>query len=247
MIKIPLPLLERVTTDTCKENELVVLPIDGDIGFEEYFFYKANEVRKAKHLFAPKERTEIILTYPSPPNERTSPQYTDTLFERFFETPSVVAHNQLFEGCFGIDISAYINHWDTKEFLDLMSFVKKNPQITFVLFVYSNNSNEDAAMLSFINQFIEISLVQFDTPSCDRLAAYTCDQLRNVSLIIDASFEGFIRDCYDDLSVGYDFADAVVNSLRSRMNEATLEDVRSIVDRLIKQYGTSSRNDGFGY
>ena len=65
MAKIPDDILNQCNADTCCDNEIVILPEKGDVGFEEYFDRKVDMVIEAKHLFTPVEQNKILLAYPN--------------------------------------------------------------------------------------------------------------------------------------------------------------------------------------
>ena len=102
-------------------NELAVLPENGDCGFIEYFDYKADRIIEMKKIFSSfSSQNKLMLEYPGADCKESD------VFERFFESPSVIADNHNFEGLFAIDISNYINKLEHERFQALISYIKAN-------------------------------------------------------------------------------------------------------------------------
>ncbi len=247
MNKIPAEILANCSAENCLQNEIIILPSDGDAGFEEYVNYKAEEIRKKKHLFIDKKKTILLLSYPSPPEEKGDKRYSETLFERFFESPSILASNQVYQGCFGIDVSSYISDTANEKFLDLMSFIRKTPETTYILFVYTNNVNEAESMITSVNQYADFTPVIFSLPEASHLAKYICDRLRDNNIQVDRFVEEYLSEVLKDLSLGYDSAEYIVKILNTRNYNGTQDEARALIPEIISNLGISTRHDSFGY
>ena len=242
MNKIPAEILSKCTAETCLQNEIAILPANGDAGFEEYFFYKAEEMKKRKHLFTKMEKTALLLSYPSPPDEKGDRRFSEMLFERFFASPMILAGSQVFCGCFGIDISAYLSETTNNKLLDLMAYIRNTPETTYVLFAYTNNVNEADSLISAVNQYADFVPVRFSLPDAARLSEYICGGLRG-----DESVRKSIYEAVKDLKLGYDSADYLIKYLKSRNGSGDPEDIKAQIPDAIDSLQINSRNDSFGY
>ena len=175
MKKLKKELLNELTPQNCCMNELVVLPKNGDVGFEEYFHYKTREVMRAKKIFSKPKYNGLMLSYPGPDAKEP------LVFERFFESPSVVACNHNFEGCFAIDISSYIGKTGEAGFEKLIAYMHDNPDMVFQLFMYSDNKIEVKQMYEYLARYDEIRLVNIPLPDAEMLTDYTLSEIGRAS------------------------------------------------------------------
>lgn len=247
MNKIPAEILVSCTRQNCLCNEIVILPINGDAGFEDYFLYKAEEVRQKKHLFVSQEKTALLLTYPSPPEEKEDKRYSETLYERFFESPTILANNQIYQGCFGIDISAYISKTTNEKFLDLMSYIRNTPQTVYTLFAYTNNINEAESLITAVNQYADFIPIYFSLPDESSLAKYLCDRLRDDNIQIDRFVEEYLAEVLKHYKLGYDSGEYIAKMMHSHGFKGTLEEIKALVPNIIDSLNTSVRDNSFGY
>ena len=234
----------RCTPETCCMNELIVLPTSGEAGFEEYFSYKVSLMHKAKRLYSKVEDSQLILTYPTPPSDNNK---SEKLFPLFFESPTIVARNHDFNGCFGIDITSYINNTTNDCFLDLMVYIRNHPEVTFVLFVYSHNANEVSSLYNAINQYIDIRLINIPLPNAEQLSVYTCDSIRNYCLSIDNAVEGYLYNFYTNKNLGYDSADYLARYLKTKNYNGDLETLMRVLEQIGDTLSADTQLSGFGY
>lgn len=208
MNKISPELLSRCDKAACCANEFVILPPDGDSGFEEYFLYKARRSRVKKHLVLREEQTRLILKYPSP-------MAGDAVFNRFFDSPAVVAANQEFEGCFGIDLTEYLNRTSDPRLDQLIQFIRRHPAVTYVLFVYTQDLRKGTSLLGALDRYFPLQPLQIPLPDTDRLTEYLSDLVGG-----DGGFEKpveeEIRAFFSSAASGYDTADFLARELRER-------------------------------
>lgn len=225
---------------TCLRNELVILPQNGNVGFEEYVQHKAREIAKVKNL-SPYIENQLILTYPTP----ESREYL--IFERFFESPSVVAYNHVFEGCFAIDVTAYINKQNNDNFLKLISYMLTNVDTVFTLFIYTNNKNEVQKMFDCLSQYMDINLVEIPLPGPQALADYTVDKIREFSLHVSSSVTEYLSQYYETKQFGYDDADYFVRYLRQAGYSGDLRTIKKLVQELSNKDSRHMPSTGLGY
>ena len=84
-------------------------------------FYHLLEIRSA--------RKDSLLLSLSMPDYGSS----DFAMNEFLESPSVYAGNAVYSGTFAIDVSSYTHRTNHRFFRMLMSFIRSNPQIEFIL------------------------------------------------------------------------------------------------------------------
>lgn len=241
MKKLSTSVLEKCNATNCIFNEFIVLPDEGDVGFEEYFDYKTREVIKYKRIFSPMKQNRLMLAYPSPDTK----DYM--VFNRFFESPYIVGCNHEFEGCFGIDISAYIGKTKDEHFEMLMSYIRSNPSVVYVLFAYSNNKNEikklyDTVMLYENYRYMEISL-----PTPNELCEYTMSHIRDFSLHIKRPVAVHLESYFQENCCGYETADYIIRRLKSSGYDGELEGLQNLLAENILSKNMPGSSLGFGY
>ncbi len=227
MNKISQELIGRCGRTTCCANELVILPNDGDAGFEEYFYRKAAQVREVKHLFVREEQTALILKYPGPSEQRQE-------FNRFFDSPEVAARNQQFEGCFGIELTDYLRAVSDPKLEDLIRFITRNPPITYVLFAYAHDPKDGYPLLRTLDQYFPLQMIHIPLPDADKLTVCTGELIRGICGDYDGAFDDEIRAFFAAGPAGYDTAEFFVRELREREfrgeEEVLLDTIRYMKD-----------------
>jgi hypothetical protein len=241
MLRIDKSILEKCNSGNCSQNELIILPMDGDSGFETYFDHKSVAVKKVRKIFSPLEQNKLMLAYPKPESRDLS------LFDRFFDSPSIVARNHDFEGCFAIDISAYINKETDDHFIELMSFVRNSPNIVFVLFMFTNNLNEIRSMHDNISQFGFFRLLSIPLASPRALTDYTIHHIRDFTLHVLNAVDEVLYDFYTQKSYGYDMADFIVRQLRNAEYLGDLDGIKTVLEETLRSQGVSGSSSNFGY
>lgn len=241
MDKLNKELLNSCTAENCCTNELVVLPQEGDVGFEEYFEHKSKEIVKAKKIFSPLDQNKLMLAYPRPDAREAF------VFQRFFESPSIVARNHEFEGCFAIDISAYIGKTDNEFFEKLMAFMRSNKNTVFLLFLYSNNKNEIQNMYDYLSRYDEIRMVNIPLPDAKVLTDYTVSKIRDFSLHVKNPVCSFLQQYYSRLKCGYDLADYLVRYLKNAGYSGDLPQMKEATEKVDAVWHANRMNNGFGY
>lgn len=223
-------------------NELVVLPENGDCGFVEYFEYKAERIIEEKKIFSSfAPQNKLMLEYPEPDCKEPN------VFEKFFESPCVVAQNHNFEGLFAIDISNYVNKLEHDRFLSLISYIKANPQTVYILFFYSDNEKEMQRVYRALLHHIDIIKTVLPEPTQAQLLDYTLEGLSNLNVPLENGIKEFFIDFYAKNKVGYDSADFLIRHLKLSGFKGTLEEVRTQIESLDIQNATSGNYTGMGY
>lgn len=241
MNKLNKEIKNSCTAENCCINEIVVLPQEGDVGFDEYFEHKAKEVIKAKKLFSPLDHNKLMLAYPKPDSKEAD------IFERFFESPSIVARNHEFEGCFAIDISAYKGKTDHEFFEKLMAYMQRNKNAVYVLFFYSDNKNEIMNMYDYLSRYDEIRLVSIPLPDAKTLTDYTVSKIRDFSLHVKSPVYAFLQKYYSRVKCGYDLADYLVRYLKNTGYTGDLPPMKEAIEKVDAVWSTNYTNTSFGY
>lgn len=223
-------------------NELVVLPEVGDCGFVEYFEHKADAVisRKAIYSIVDNQST-LMLEYPAPDCKPAN------VFELFFESPSVVANNQKFEGLFGIDISNYVKRLDHEKFEDLISYIKSNPEIVFVLFFYSDDAQETERVHTMLMKHMDIVKTVLPVPDSSQLLAYTMEGIEKLCARPEGGIKKLLEDFFAENAVGYDAADYLLRHLKLSGFRGKQEELEVMLSTLNLQAGSGYKYSGLGY
>lgn len=241
MNKLSKEILNACTPENCCANELVVLPQEGDVGFEEYFEHKAKEIKTRKRIFSPLEQNKLMLAYPKPDSKEAF------IFEKFFESPSIVAKNHEFEGCFAIDISAYIGKTEDENFEKLIAYMHNNKNTVFLLFLYSDNKNEIQNMYDQLSRYDDLRLVSIPLPNANTLMEYTVSGIRDFSLHIKNPVYAFLQEYFSQRKCGYDFADYLVRYLKTTGYSGDLSALQQATEKITGVWFKNGGSAGFGY
>lgn len=241
MEKLSREVLEKLLGENACVNELVVLPVNCESGFEEYFSYKVKAVIEQKSLFTPEEENRLLLTFPKP--DAREPR----VFDRFFDSPSIVARNREFEGCFGIDISHYIGKMDDERFEQLMTYIHGNTEAVYVLILFSDNKNEIAAVCDCIRDYGEYRVVNIPAPEPAVLAEYTLEGIRTFVMHIRKGVQEQLEAYYGSKGLGYDFADRLVQCLKQQNYEGNTAGMQQALEQVEKEMKLPGTSSGYGY
>lgn len=241
MNKLSADFLDRCNADNCCMNEFIALPCDGDVGFEEYYEHKAKEIVRAKKIFSPLEQNMLMLAYPR--HDSVEPN----IFDRFFESPVIVARNHEFEGCFAIDVSAYLGREDDEHFDKLLSFISRNRSTVYLLFAYTDNVNEIDAMYENIARYGEIRRMCIGLPSAKELTEYTVEKIRDFSLHVRKPVSEYLEKYYSDRPVGYDFADYLVRCLKNSAYDGNLDAMMKTTADIASKGAAGGAVSDYGY
>ena len=241
MNKLSKDFLTSCTEVNCCANELVILPLDGDVGFEEYYDHKAKEIIKAKKIFSPLEQNKLMLEYPKPDAKEAY------VFERFFESPIIVARNHEFEGCFAIDISAYIGKTDHEYFEKLIRYMRSNRDAVYLLFMYSNNTNEIQSMYDFLSRYDDVKMVSIPLPDAKVLTEYTVSKIRDFSLHVKSPVFAYLQKYFTKAKCGYDLADYLIRYLKTTGYAGDLAAMKDATEKIDASWRGKSGSSSFGY
>ena len=223
-------------------NELVVLPEDGDCGFSEYFDYKAGEIIKRKKIFSSMEQqNKLALVFPEPDCKEYN------VFERFFESPTVIAENNNFEGLFAVDISNYVNNLNHERFLSLISYIKANPQTVYALIFYTNDEKEIQRVYSALLHHMDIVKTVLPLPTREQLVDYTFEELNRLNGNTDSAIREALSAFYARNRVGYDAADFLIRYFKLNGFDGTVEAFNQAFANLDLRSSTASTYPLFGY
>lgn len=199
-------------------NELVALPENGDCGFAEYFEYKAAKIVENKKIFSSfAQQNKLMLIFPEPDCKEPN------VFEKFFESPTVIAENHNFEGLFAIDISNYVSDFNHERFLSLISYIKANPQTVYMLFFYANDEREQQRVYSALLHHLDIIKTVLPEPTREQLVAYTLEGLNRLNATTEKAIENALDAFYMRNRVGYDSADYLIRYLKLNNFDGSLE------------------------
>lgn len=227
MNKLQNSFLERCSLENCCDNELLVMPSKGDTGYEEYILHKTGLIRKKKNVFSPLEQNVLMLSYPDKGS-------LSGVFERFYESPAVVAENHVFEGCFAIDITSYINHTDCPEFQRLLSYIDMNPSAVYVLMVCCDNVKECDNLYKALLHNGGFRRTDLSLPSPRALAEYILNMIRSFCLHIEQEeSQSYLEELFRKKPCGYDFAEYFVNVLKTNDYKGDAETLKKMADELI--------------
>lgn len=242
--KIGQDLIARCSGAACCANEFVVLPPDGDAGFEEYFGLKADGVYDARHLFVrKKEQTRLILKYPSPSSE--NPDNDLLLLHRFFTSPEAAACNQPFEGCFGIDVTAYLRKTADPRLDQLISYIRTHTDIVFVLFAYAGDAKQALPLLGAFDQYFPLQMLRIPLPDAEMLTVYTEGLIRERYPEYNGSLRDDIKAFFTEEPTGYDTAEFLLRELEERGFRGEKEILTNSI-RYMKSCSKQGRSS-FGY
>ncbi len=241
MNKLKKEFLKDLTPENCCMNELVVLPKSGDVGFEEYFDHKTREVMKAKKIYSRQAYNGLMLSYPGP--DAKEPY----VFERFFESPNVVACNHSFEGCFAIDISEYIGKTSEAGFEKLIAYMHDNPDMVFLLFMYSDSKSEIRQMHEYLTKYDEIRLVNIPLPDAKMLTDYTLSGIRNYNLPVKGEVEKYLEKYFEEKVIGYDYADFLVRYLKNNGYKGEIAPIEEAANKVDMIWNKKGMYLGLGY
>ena len=212
----------------CCFDDFVMLPKEGDVGIHEYIEYKAQEIVTAKNLYSPLEQHMLMLSYPTPNNEN------DRIFDYFFESPSVVALNDRFVGCFGIDVTAYLGKTNHPRFEELLAFIGSHTEIVFVLFVYTDDKALAEQMFSVLCNYDKFRKMSIPLPHTVTLCAYTEEELIKIGKSIDFDAKVYLAEYYRKNPCGFDTADWLVSFIQNSRFDGTAENLKKLIEEAEK-------------
>ena len=212
----------------CCFDDFVMLPEEGDVGILEYIEYKAEQIVRAKNLYSPLEQHMLMLSYPAPNNEN------NRIFEYFFESPSVVALNDRFVGCFGIDVTAYLNKTNHPRFEELLSFIGSHNDIVFVLFVYTNDNDAAQQMFSVLCNYDKFRKMSIPLPHAVTLCAYTSEELDKIEKPLSYEAKVYLAEHYRVKPCGFDAADWLVSFIQNNDFDGSAENLKNLIEEAEK-------------
>lgn len=236
-------ILAQCTVDNCCFNELIFLPVKGDVGFEDYYEHKAALIRSKKLSFKKSSEDKLMLSYPLSDDKFAD----EKIFDMFFESANIVSGNHEFEGCFAIDITNYINKTNDPHFYKLLSYIYNNPNIVFLLFMYSDNVNDCENMYNFITQYIDIRKMRISLPDVDDLVNYTMSKIRDFVTHVERGTDELLKAFFSENSYGFDTADYIIRHLKASDYDGSLEKLNAKIEELKKTSFLKGRLSGFGY
>ena len=208
----------------CCFDDFIILPPEGDVGIEEYIEYKANQIMSAKNIFSPREQHMLLLSYPSAETDNSR------AFEFFFESPSVVALNDNFTGCFGIDVTEYLGKTEHPRFKELLTYIGSHTDIVFVLFVYTKDENLAKQMFNTLCSYDKFRKMSISLPSPETLCDYMAFEFEKLSFSMNSDTRAFLTEYFRNSPSGFDAADWLVLYLQNNSFDGTLSDLKALVE-----------------
>lgn len=240
MNKIADKTLAQCTIDKCCLSELFFLPVKGDVGFKDYYDYKAKLIGEKKRSLLTEKQGKLMLAYPAP-------DASEEVFAMFFESPYVVADNHEFDGCFAIDITDYINKTEDTHFFQLISYMYNNPEIVFLLFIRSDNINECENMYNFLTQYIDVRKMSISLPAINDLVAYTLSKTRDFCEHIERDCNKVLKKFFSIKPFGYDIADYLIRRLKNSDFNGDVESLKKEIEEIEKTGFINAKVSGIGY
>lgn len=241
MSKIDNKILSMCTPENCEQNEFIVLPVEGDVAFEDYYHHKAELVRTVRNLYTSLDENELMLEYPAPNNQ------IHNVFNLFFESPYVVSKNLEFNGLFAIDITKYVNYLKSDSFQQLMIYIQRNPQMVFILFIRANNIPVIDNVFSTLSSQISIVKKEIPLPDPAYLSKCVFDEIQqtiNHHIKRDAKEE--VIHFLKNNEFGFEFSETLIFYLKQTYSggDVSCEDMRKALDCIQKP---KQRSSSFGY
>lgn len=242
MMKLEQATLNQCTYESCTQNEFIVMPDSGDVGLAEYINHKASLIADRKHLTEPLEQNILMLEYPGPDTQNAS------LFSLFFDSPNVVACRRVFEGCFAVDVTKYLQCPDHIQLLNLLAYMKSNPDTVFALFVYTNNLQLADSFYQKVVPFIRLVKSELPLPSTKQLSEYVVESFREKGHQIDwIVLEQLERYFATHNLAAYDTAEQLIERLQSENLTRKINTLENELKLISNTGSIDKRFDRFGY
>ena len=225
MDKLSLEFLETCNSDNCCFDNLLILPPDADVGFEEYIDYKVSKILRKKNIFSPPEQHKLTLAYPDP----SAPE---GVFNLFFESPSVVAKNERFRGCFAIDVTEYLGKTDNVHFRTLLNYIGTNTDIVFVLIVCTENEQQIKEIYNVICQYDKFRRITITLPPPEYLCKYTMEEISDICGKNEEKIKERFIEYYSNKKCGYDTASFIVTYLRNANFNGNLKELDKLLSEI---------------
>ncbi len=214
-------------------NEILILPVACDLGEEEYIRAKAKLIAERKELYSVSSKNVLMLEYPYP---KTTPYSTEVVnksdFDKFFESAAVTADGDVFYGCFAIDISNYTDLFDSEYFEMLLDYIRNNQDAVYCLVLYTPSNKSAANITSLVSKaglFVE---TRFEQVEAEALAEYAAAYIRPFAPSFSSEETELLEKFFSQGVYGYDFADYIVNYLKTTAYKG--DDVSGL-DEVIKR------------
>ncbi len=189
----------------CQESLLVILPSQGNTGFFDMLEEKSAAVERARQLRHP---VRLLLAYP--PEEAMERD-----FSRFFDSPRVAARNRRFAGCFGIDVSSYAASGRYGgRFLELIAYMRSQPEIVFVLFARADREKHAQALQDTVERFLPLRVLRLEPPTPAILRDYTLEHLQGFFPQVTRDIPTVLEDYFAHGMQDFDAAKDLVRRLR---------------------------------
>jgi len=207
--------------------EFVVLPDDGDFGFEDYLNEKVKLLIKKRKLYTPLKANRLVLRYPTP-------EMDEVIFRNFFASPEIAIGGGEFQGCFVIDITDYEDKTDSPCFKRLISYVLEHREIHFMFLVFEKDREKIEFMERTLSEYVPLDPVHFTYPSEKLLASYvvTCYS-EYLSEAVPEELQGFISKLLLHGHREFGFADRMVKELIDRECGLNQEYIEKCLSELV--------------
>lgn len=217
-------------------NELVVIPDEGDFGFGEYMTEKTSRIISQKRLRTSIERNLLLLRYPAGEN-------TEMEMRRFFISPKICAEHGIFQGCFVVDITDYRNRMDSERFQNLLSYIRENREIHFILLLFEKDRSKADQVYSFLNSKDYFDKVTFSYPSAERIAEYITEKFSEHTLEqVSPETCKLIIKLLEGERYEYDYADRLVDELIYTGCSSDITEIqKTLTDVLFRKKADSER------
>ena len=244
MNKIPASARKKIAD--LRGSEIAVFPGEGSFGFEEYLNAKTALIIKRKSIQSSVEDNQLRLCYPHGDGDKQALE-----IELFFSSAVLKSRGGDFEGCFAIDMTDYLSDTENRDFKRLMSYIRANRNIYFVLMLFSENQAEVRKFFDAASEYASFDLVEFEYPKPGVLAEYAAERIEEK---YGRPLGDDLKDhIYNLLKTGkheFDFIDLVVDDLTNR--ETSFRDLEKeltsiILDERSEKKKTKKSGLNFGF
>ena len=191
-------------------HEIVVFPCEGEIGFEEYLDEKTKYFISGMNAWGKLESHKLVLRYPdikSPAEE----------FDWFYASEEIASGGGEFVGCFAIDVTDYLNKPEHTRFLELLSYIQRRKNVHFLLMVFTEDGKIPDLFVETLSEYSIFSIVHFDYPTTNDLAAYFAEQLaERCGTEMPDEVEEYARELLMDRQMTYDRIDRIVYGIANQ-------------------------------
>ena len=196
---------KKYCLDHAREDEVIVIPRSHDSGLDEYIEAKLGKVYESLNTRKRIGECHLELTYP----EEEADEYSFSIFK---ESPDNKAKDRRFCGLFTVDISSYINSFNSDKFDDLISYTKDQLKDTTILFVVSSDMPGRANGLTAKLSKLGFLVTELPNPSAERIFEYAKEVSKRTKVLESRRTE--VVSAVEDH--GFEIVDEIIKAVDMR-------------------------------